>query len=31
MSELERVNTDPIFREFISAEEDNKKIENNLR
>jgi len=31
MSELERVNEDPEFREFISAEEDNRKIENSLR
>ncbi len=31
MSELERVNEDPKFREFISAEEDNRKIENSLR
>ena len=31
MSELERVNEDPEFREFISAEEDNLKIENSLK
>ena len=31
MSEIERVNEDPEFREFISAEEDNRKIENSLR
>ena len=31
MSELERVNESPKFREFMSAEEDNRKIENSLR
>ncbi len=31
MDELERVNEDPEFREFISAEEDNRKIENSLK
>ncbi len=30
MDELERVNKDPEFREFMSAEEDNRKIENSL-
>ena len=31
MSELERVNENPTFREYMSAEEDNKKIENSLK
>ena len=31
MSEIERVNEDPDFREYISAEEDARKIENSLR
>ncbi len=31
MSELERVNENPEFREYMSAEEDNLKIENSLK
>ena len=31
MSEIERVNENPEFREYMSAEEDNRKIENSLR
>ena len=31
MSEIERVNEDPKFREYMSAEEDNRKIQNSLR
>ena len=31
MSEIERVNEDPEFREYMSAEEDNRKIENSLK
>ena len=31
MSELERVNEDPKFREYMSAEEDNRKIENSIK
>ena len=31
MTELERVNEDPDFREYMSAEEDNRKIENTMR
>ena len=31
MSEIERINEDPEFYEYISAEEDNRKIENSLR
>ena len=31
MEELERVNEDPSFWEYMSAEEDNRKIENSLR
>ena len=31
MSEIERVNENPEFHEFMSAEEDNRKIENSLR
>ena len=31
MSELERVNQNPEFREYMSAEEDNRKIQNSLR
>ena len=31
MSEVERVNEDPNFWEYMSAEEDNRKIENSLR
>jgi len=31
MEELERVNQNPEFREYMSAEEDNRKIENSLR
>jgi len=31
MSELERVNEDPDFRDFITYEEDRKKIENSLK
>lgn len=31
MSELKRVNEDPEFFEFMSAEEDNKKIESSIQ
>ena len=31
MNEVKRVNEDPEFREFISAEEDNRKIENSIK
>ncbi len=31
MSELERVNENPKFREYMSAEEDNRKIENTMK
>ena len=31
MEELKRVNEDPEFREYMSAEEDKKKIENSLK
>ena len=31
MEEVERINEDPEFYEYISAEEDNRKIENSLR
>ena len=31
MKEIKRVNEDPDFYEFISAEEDNRKIENSIR
>ncbi len=31
MTELERVNEDPDFREYMSAEEDNLKIENSIK
>ena len=31
MKTLEEVNQNPDFREFMSAEEDNRKIENSLR
>ncbi len=31
MEELERVNEDPKFREFVSAEQDNKMIENTIK
>ena len=31
MSEIKKVNEDPFFWEFMSAEEDNRKIENSLR
>ena len=31
MKELEKVNENPKFREYMSAEEDNKKIENSLK
>ena len=31
MKEIERVNENPKFREYMSAEEDNKKIENSLK
>jgi len=31
MEELERVNKNPDFIEYMSAEEDNRKIENSLR
>ena len=31
MEEIKRVNEDPDFYEFISAEEDNRKIENSIR
>ena len=31
MDEVNRVNEDPEFREFISAEEDNRKIENSIK
>ena len=31
MREVEKVNEDPEFHEFMSAEEDNRKIENSLR
>ncbi len=31
MEEIERVNENPEFREYMSAEEDNRKIENSIR
>ena len=31
MQEVERINEDPEFYEYISAEEDNTKIENSLK
>ncbi len=31
MNEIERVNEEPEFREYMSAEEDNRKIENSIR
>ena len=31
MKEVERINENPEFHEFMSAEEDNRKIENSLR
>ncbi|MBP3841880.1 MAG: hypothetical protein IK997_07175, partial [Bacilli bacterium] len=31
MEEVEKINEDPEFYEYISAEEDNRKIENSLR
>mgnify|MGYP004622529403 FL=1 len=31
MDEVKRLNEDPEFREFISAEEDNRKIENSIK
>ena len=31
MSEIKKVNEDPYFWEFMSTEEDNRKIENSLR
>ena len=31
MEEVEKVNEDPEFYEYMSAEEDNRKIENSLR
>lgn len=31
MEELERVNEDPKFREYVSAEQDNRMIENTIR
>ena len=31
MTELERVNKNPKFREYMSAEEDNRKIENTIK
>ena len=31
MSEIERINEDPAYWEYMSAEEDNRKIENSLR
>ena len=31
MSEIEKINEDPSFWEFMSAEEDNRKIENSLK
>ena len=31
MDELKRVNEDPDFHVFMSAEEDNRKIENSIR
>ena len=31
MREVEKINEDPSFWEFISAEEDNRKIENSLK
>ena len=31
MKEIERVNDDPDFHEYMSAEEDNRKIENSIR
>ena len=31
MDEVKRINEDPEFREFISAEEDNRKIENSIK
>ena len=31
MEEIKRVNEDPEFREYMSVEEDNRKIENSLK
>ena len=31
MDEIERVNEEPEFREYMSAEEDNRKIENTMK
>ena len=31
MSEIEKINSDPDFFEYMSAEEDNRKIENSIR
>ena len=31
MSEIKRVNSNPDFFEYMSAEEDNRKIENSIR
>ena len=31
MEELERVNEDPKFREYVSAEQDNRMIENTIK
>ena len=31
METLEEVNKDPEFREYMSAEEDNRKIENSIK
>ena len=31
MEEVNKINEDPEFYEYISAEEDNRKIENSLR
>lgn len=31
MEEITRVNEEPEFREYMSAEEDNRKIENSLK
>ena len=31
MEEIERVNEEPEFREYMSAEEDNRKIENTMK
>ena len=31
MSEMEKINSNPEFFEYMSAEEDNRKIENSIR